>query len=285
MIKLFISSLLILTISGNAFTQIPNYEVYALKFALLNNGKPMPLSFAVLNAPEKETVKGDFIIWLIKGDNGKNILVDAGFTDGIEEAKENGDMNNYVRPDSMLLKLGIKPTEITDIILTHPHWDHIDGVDLFPNAQVWIQKEDFNYFVGTAWQKDGRATAFNKRDVLKIVELNLSGKLTLVDGDNKEIIPGINVYTGSRHTFNSQYVLVKCGVDKVIIASDNAATYYNIDHSMSVPDWATFDTTAYVKGIVRMKTLVSNVKFIIPGHDDLMFSKFPTISEGIIKIK
>lgn len=188
-------------------------------------------------------------------------MVDAGFLDDIEEAK-NG-VSNYVRPDSMLLKLGLKPTEITDIILTHPHLDHIDGVDLFPNAQVLIQKEDFNDFVGAAWQKDRRAFGFNKRDVLKIVKLNLSGKLTMVDGDNKEIIPGINVYTGSRHTFNSQYVLVKCGVDKIIIASDNAYTYYNIEHSMSAPIHATFDTTAYVQAIVRMKTLASNLKFYL----------------------
>jgi len=283
MIKLLISSLFILTLSGNIFSQTPNYEVYALKFGLLNNGKHLPLSVAVLNASENETVKGDFIIWLIKGDNGRNILVDAGFLGDIEEAK-NG-VSNYVRPDSMLLKLGVKPTQITDVILTHPHWDHMDGIDLFSNAHVWIQKEDFNYFVGTAWQKDGRTHGFNKRDVPKIVEMNLSGKLTMVDGDNKEIIPGINVYTGSRHTFNSQYVLVKCGVDKVILASDNAFTYYNIDHSMSGPSWATFDTTGYVQAIERMKTLASDVKFIIPGHDDLMFSKFPTITEGIIKIK
>ena len=284
MIKLFIASLLILILSGKAFSQTPDYEVYALKFGLLNNGKPLPLSVAVLNAPENETAKGDFIIWLIKGDNGRNILVDAGFIDDIEEAK-NSEVSNYVRPDSMLLKIGLKPTEITDIILTHPHLDHIDGVDLFPNAQVWIQKEDFNDFVGTMWQKDGRADGFNKRDVLKIVKLNLSGNLTLVDGDNKEIIPGIIIYTGSRHTFNSQYVLVKCGVERIIIASDNAYTYYNIEHSMSAPIHATFDTTAYVQAIVRMKTLASDIKFIIPGHDDLMFSRFPTITEGIIKIK
>ena len=283
MIKLFISCLFLLAISGATFSQTPNYEVYALKFGLLNNGKPLPLSVAVLNAPKNETVNGDFIVWLIKGDNGRKILVDAGFLDDIEEAKKG--VSSYVRPDSMLLKLGLKPTEITDIILTHPHWDHIDGVDLFPNAQVWIQKADFNDFVGTTWQKEGRAAGFNKRDVLKVVKLNLSGQLTMVDGDNKEIIPGINVYTGSRHTFNSQYVLVKCGVDKIIIASDNAYTYYNIEHLMSAPTNATFDTTAYVKAIVRMKTLASNVKFIIPGHDDLMFSKFPTITEGIIKIK
>ena len=283
MIKLFTSCLLILSMSGSSFSQAPNYKVYALKFGLLNNGKPLPLSVAVLNPPKNETAKGDFIIWLIQGDNGRNILVDAGFLDDIEQAK-NG-VSNYMRPDSVLLKLGLKPTDITDIIVTHPHWDHIDGVDLFPNAQVWIQKEDFNYFVGTAWQKDGRAFGLNKRDVLKIVALNLSGKLTMVDGDDKEIIPGINVYTGSRHTFNSQYVLVKCGVDKIIIASDNAYTYYNIEHSASAPTHATFDTTAYVQAIVRMKTLASNVRFIIPGHDDLMFSRFPTITEGIIQIK
>lgn len=38
----------------------------------------------------------------------------------------------------------------------------MDGVDLFPKAHVWIQKEDYNYFVGAAWQKDGDGD-FNKK--------------------------------------------------------------------------------------------------------------------------
>lgn len=284
MIKLFIAAFLMLTISSQTFSQTFNYEVYALKIASVSNGMAYPLKYIVLNAPENETTKGAFVFWLIKGGNGKNILVDAGFLDGIEEAKNFG-VSNYVRPDSMLLKLGLKATDITDIILTHPHWDHMDGVDLFPNAQVWIQKDDYNYFVGTAWQKDGRTNGFNKRDVRKIVELNLSGKLKIVDGDNKEIIPGIKVYTGARHTFNSQYVLVESGADKIVIASDNAYSYYNIEHLKSAPANSTFDTAAYVKAIVQMKTLASDVKFIIPGHDDLMFSRFLIITEGIIKIK
>ena len=118
-----------------------------------------------------------------------------------------------------------------------------------------------------------------------MLELNLAGKLILVDGDDKEIIPGIKVYTGSRHTFNSQYVLVKSGADKIILASDNAYTYYNLEHLKSAPANATFDTTAYVKAMVRVKTLASNIKFIIPGHDALLYSKFPVIAEGVIKIK
>jgi glyoxylase-like metal-dependent hydrolase (beta-lactamase superfamily II) len=156
---------------------------------------------------------------------------------------------------------------------------------LFPNAQVWIQKDDYNYFVGNAWQKDGLNGGLNKRDVRNLVEENMAGKLILVDGDNKQIFPGIKVYTGSRHTFNSQYVLVESGTNKIIIASDGIYFYYNLEHLKSPPMPETFDTTAYVKSVERMKTLVSDTKYIIPGHDALLFSRFLVVADGIIKIK
>ncbi|MEP6583519.1 MAG: hypothetical protein ABJA90_04610 [Ginsengibacter sp.] len=78
---------------------------------------------------------------------------------------------------------------------------------------------------------------------------------------------------------------VKTGNDKIIIASDNVYTYYNLDHLISAPKDETFDTNAYVKSMIKMKTLVSNIKYIIPGHDALLFSRFPTVAEGIIKIR
>ena len=279
--KTFLFTLIILFVTVKANSQTPNYEVYALKYASV--GFTFPVSFLVLDAPAKDSMNAIFMIWLIKGNNGKNILVDAGFLSDVEEAKDFG-VIDYIRPDSILSIVGLQAKDITDVILTHPHWDHADGVDLFPNAQVWIQKEDFNYCVGAAWQKDGNK-GFNKRDVQKLLELNLAGKLTLVDGDAKEIIPGIKVYTGSRHTFNSQYVLVKSGEDKIILASDNVYTYYNLEHLKSAPLNATFDANAYVKAMVRMKTQASNIKFIIPGHDALLYSKFPVVAEGVIKIK
>ncbi|HXB45312.1 MAG TPA: MBL fold metallo-hydrolase, partial [Puia sp.] len=226
-----------------------------------------------------------FMYWLVKGNNGKNILVDAGFLNDLDIFKELK-ATFYIRPDSVLLELNIKSNEITDIILTHPHWDHVDGISLFPKAHIWIQKEDYNYFVGEAWQKEGRHGGFYKRDVDTMVSLNLAGKLTLVDGDDKEILPGIKVYTGSRHTYNSQFVLVQTGVDKVILASDNIWIYYNLEQlkSSPYPD-GTFDTTAYVKSMLRMKTLASNIKYIIPGHDPAIFSKFPMVKPDIVKIK
>ena len=280
--KVFFAALLLLSGIFQVAAQTVNYEVYALKYSGAFNDKPFPLKLLVLDAPENETAYAVFMVWLIKGNNGKNILVDAGFHQDIAEAKDFG-LTNYVRPDSLLSRLGLKAADITDIIITHPHWDHIDGVDLFPNAQVWMQKEDYNYFVDSSWTEG--SSGFNKRDVQKIIKLNDAKKLNLVDGDDKEIIPGVRVYTGSRHTFNSQYVSVKTGAEKVVLASDNAYTYYNIEHLKSAPKDATFDTTGYINAMRRMKTLVTNDKFIIPGHDASVFSKFTKVADDIIRVK
>src|SRR5262249_14693120 len=45
-------------------------------------------------------------------------------------------ITNFTRPDSAVARLGIKPGDVTDVIITHSHWDHADGADLFPRATV-----------------------------------------------------------------------------------------------------------------------------------------------------
>lgn len=147
-----------------------------------------------------------------------------------------------------------------------------------------MQKEDYNYFVGAAWQKGGDKGGFNARDVKKVVDVNLAGKLTLVNGDNHEIIPGIKVYTGSRHTFNSQYVGLQAGKNKVIIASDNIWIYHNLEHMLPA-NGGTLNAAGYIKAMQRMKTLASGIKYILPGHDAQVFSKFPVVANGIAEIK
>jgi glyoxylase-like metal-dependent hydrolase (beta-lactamase superfamily II) len=273
--------LLVLSLSTAAWSQTEQYKVYAFRFA--SSSHPWPVSDWVDKGPVNDSVNIDFMIWLIKG-NGKSILVDAGFLQDIEEAK-GFDITNYTRPDSTLLKLNVKPEDITDIILSHPHWDHADGLSLFPNAHIWMQKEDYNYFVGEAWQKGGIRGGFNVRDLGMVIQSNLTGKLTLVDGDNKEIIPGIKVFTGSKHTFNSQYVLVETGINKIILASDNIWVYYSLEHMQPPVPGGTFDPASYISSMRRMKTLVTNTKYIVPGHDARIFKNFPRVADGVVEIK
>ena len=269
--------LLMVSFGATALCQKNNYDVYALRFT---SPSTIPLSFFVDKVSKsKDSVVMCSMFWLIKGNN-KNILVDAGYLRDLADSN----LKEFVRPDSMLLRLGINPNDITDIILSHPHFDHIDGIDLFPNATVWMQKKDFDYFVSTAWQKGGRNMGFNKRDVRKLIDVSLAGRLALIDGDNKQIFPGISVYTGSHHTFNSQFALVTTNKGKVLLASDNIWIYYNLEHLASVPTYGTFDQSAYVQSMKRMKTMVPNNKYIIPGHDNRIFSVFPAVKDGIVKV-
>lgn len=282
-----IAVVLLVLLTGQAQSQSggaksPRYKVYALRFASMAH--PTPISMWSDKGPDNDSVHIDFSIWLIKGDNGKNILMDAGFRNDIDEAKE-FEVVHYIRPDSVLAKVGLKPADITDIILSHPHWDHIDGVGLFPDAHIWIQKEDYGYFVGSAWAADSTAGGFDKRDVRTMVELNMAHKVTLVNGDNKEIIPGITVYTGSRHTYNSQYAVVRTGSRNIVLASDNIWIYYSLDHMLPASAGGTLDPVGYVRAMQRMKTLASSPKYIIPGHDSKVFTRFPQVTDGVVEIE
>ncbi|WP_373517867.1 MBL fold metallo-hydrolase [Pricia sp.] len=264
-----------------SFGQGSIYEVFALKFE--GPHSKIPASGVAVGATTKDTIESSSFIWLLKGNNGRMVLVDAGYTD-TDMIHLFFPTINYIRPDSVLKKINVKAEDITDIIITHPHIDHIGGIDLFPNAMLWMQKEDFDYFVHTAWQKDGFADAFNKKDVFKLIQKSVDGCLTLVKGDNLEIISGIRVFIGSKHTYESQYVLVNGTSGKTIIASDNIWFYYNLKHLLPIPKY-TFDPKAYVNAMKRMKTLVTNTDLIIPGHDELIFTKFPKVVEGVVKIE
>ena len=103
---------------------------------------------------------------------------------------------------------GVAPEDITDIVISHAHWDHMGGIDLFPKATVWIQKAEYAYYTGDAWQPGGKHGGIDPEDVKALVQRNTEGRLRLVDGDDIEILPGIRAYTGARHTFASQYIRV-----------------------------------------------------------------------------
>jgi glyoxylase-like metal-dependent hydrolase (beta-lactamase superfamily II) len=254
----------------------PNvYDIYALEYRR-GDWNPLVSEIAV-GASAKDTLEGNFAIWLLQNKNGKHILVDAGF----DTQKPDG---GYVRPDSVLQKLNLQPGDITDIILTHPHWDHMGGIHLFPNAMVWMQEDDFNYFVGKAWQQHGFSDGFDKNDVPKLIQKNLDGKLTLVKGDSIEIMPGIRVFIGSKHTWESQYVLVNGTSGNTIIASDNIWFYANLEYLLPIPHY-TFDPDGYVTQMKRMKTLVADSRLIIPGHDAVVFDNFPRVTDGVVKIE
>jgi glyoxylase-like metal-dependent hydrolase (beta-lactamase superfamily II) len=277
--SLLIAASLVL-LFGSSFSQTRNvYEIYAIEYAKMKSRSPA--SDIAIGGNSTDSVTGSFFIWFLNGDNGRKVLVDVGLVQ--DSAKPHGFLRDYERPDLALQRMNVNADDVTDVIVTHPHFDHIGGLPLFQKATVWMQKDDFAYFVGDAWQKGASHVGLDKQDVLNTIQANLDGRLQLVKGDSIEIIPGIRVFIGSKHTYESQHVLVDSRTDKVLLASDDCWYYYNLDHLLSVP--LTFDAIAYVTQLRRMKTLVGDTQLIIPGHDALVLSKFRQVSPGVVRIR
>src|SRR6516164_9250402 len=120
----------------------PAYEVYAVRYAKLLD---FPVRALVQGAEPGRKLDIAMTLWVLRGPDGRTVLVDAGFYRP-QYLREGSGVADYTRPDRALGRLGIKPEEVTDVVVTHMHWDHADGVDLFPKARVWIQKDEYNYY-------------------------------------------------------------------------------------------------------------------------------------------
>jgi len=246
-----------------------DYSIYAIRYA---DSPGDAVSGMVMGAPEGEKVDTVYAFWLISGDD-RNILVDSGFHH--ERWFELWTVQDFLSPDAALRLAGVEPGDVTDIIVSHAHWDHMGGIDLFPEATIWIQREEFRYYTGDAWQPDGDHGGIDPDDVAALVRANTRGRVRLVDGDDREIIPGIRVYTGARHTFASQYVLVG-GDAPVILASDNVYLYRNLSDRAASATFTEADHAANVEAQQRMAALAGSLGRIVPGHDALQFQRYKT---------
>ncbi|HMC30688.1 MAG TPA: N-acyl homoserine lactonase family protein [Candidatus Angelobacter sp.] len=259
----------------------PIYEVFAIRYASIPD---FPVSALVAGADPARKLSIAMTIWLIRG-NGRNILVDSGFYR--PQFFKNWKVEGFLKPSDAVAQSGISPAvkaeEITDVIITHMHWDHADGMDLFPNARIWLQKDEYTYYTGAAWQTPLTHGGIDPDDVLAAVKLNLAGRLSMVNGDAQEIIPGIICYTGGKHTFQSQYVGVNTKAGTVILASDNMYLYENLEKHAPIAQ--TLDTASNLRAQERMKQLAASPRLIVPGHDPAVFEKFPKVSERVVRIE
>ena len=266
--RIFLAALGLLLLGANS---APPYSIQAIRLA---DSPGDAVAEMVIGAPKDEKIDTVYALWLIRG-GGHNILFDSGF----HRARwfKEWVIKDFLSPDEAVRLAGVKPEEVTDVVVSHAHWDHMGGIDLFPKATIWIQAEEFRYYTGPAWQPGGDHEGVDPEDVVELVRLNTEGRLHLIDGDNVEILPGIRAYTGGRHTFASQYLRVD-GSPPFVLASDNVYLYRNlVEHRPS----ATFSEADYAANLANQQRMIllagGSMERVIPGHDALQFQKYPTV--------
>ena len=254
----------------------PVFEVYAIRYA---TSPGAAVSMLAAGADPSRKIDIPFMIWVLKGPGGRNVLVDAGSYHG--SVFDRWKLVDFVKPSAAIGKVGLAPGDITDIIITHIHWDHVNGLDLFPSARVWMQRDEFMHYIDDEGKpKDQAITA---DDAAMLGKLRKEGRVVFVDGDAKEIMPGVTVYTGGKHTFATQYVAVRSAAGTIVLASDNIYLYENLEKHL--PLGLTGDKDADLRVQERVLRLASSPRLIVPGHDPAVFERFPKPGDGVARIE
>ena len=165
---------------------------------------------------------------------GENVLVDTGAGPGpYEHGPPQGDLLTN------LAALGVEPSDISNVVTTHSHWDHIgwnlqtDGgsaTTTFPNATYHVAKNDWDFYTDPANAND----EFNAY----VAPLESTGQLKLVLG-GLQLMEGVSLLPTNGHTPGHQCVLVQSGGETAVLTGD---LFHNVaqireQHWCPVFDW------------------------------------------------
>lgn len=210
--------------------KIGKYELHSIQSGtlMLDGGAmygvvPKPLWEKNSPADERNRIKLSTRHLLLLSDN-KKILVDTGSGKNWDEKFEKIYKVDHTVHDMFpgLEKHGVKREEITDVILTHLHFDHTGGavlfendkiVPAFPNAKYHIQNEQFEWGLNPS----GRDKASYFKD--RFVPLAEAGILNFIKGE-KKFDDDIELLIVEGHTFAQQLVKVSDTSNTLLYCGD-----------------------------------------------------------------
>ena len=155
----------------------------------------LPESWIFENGAEDKFRPIIFRIYLLKTEN-RLILADAGC-----ETMPGFVMTDFIGTVKALENIGVKADEITDLMITHAHHDHIECAKYFKNAVIYIQKDE--YEAGKGYLSENlKIHTFDEEmqicDGIKAVKIGGHSKgssiVEITDSDKKYIIAGDECY-------------------------------------------------------------------------------------------
>jgi glyoxylase-like metal-dependent hydrolase (beta-lactamase superfamily II) len=243
-----------------------DWQVHALKYAE-RNSRTRADSF-IFDDNHDAPHAMDYFIWVLRR-GAEVILVDTGYD--TEEAASR-DRPILRDPREVLAGVGLKAEDITQLIVTHLHYDHAGGLHLFPNATIHLQEAEMAYATGPCMCHGTLKMPFTADHICEAVKRVYQGRCIFHDGDGA-VADGVTVHCLGGHSRGLQAVRVRTESGWLCLASDATHYYENVFENKPFP--IVVDLQNMLDGFERLHALASDRSLIIPGHDPLVTSLFP----------
>ncbi|MDP2741305.1 MAG: MBL fold metallo-hydrolase [bacterium] len=193
----------------------------------------------------------------------KIILIDTGIGD---KSRADYFKINYKDPVVILKEINIKPEMVSDVIITHSHFDHIGNLDKFTNAKIYIQKDELKELKGDSNNK-------------KIADF-LNDNRNIIEFDKNYLLYNfLEIEKIGGHTIGSSVVSFKYNNKNYVLTGDEC---YLIDNCLGKPI-GTYYNIAQNKNFIEKIINIKN-KIILTFHDPLIFSRYQKINDFVAQV-
>jgi glyoxylase-like metal-dependent hydrolase (beta-lactamase superfamily II) len=222
-------------------------------------------------APPETQMPQDYLFWVLRNQT-RCLVVDTAFT---PEAAA-GRRRKMHRPvPAHLRDLGIDPTEVTDVVMTHLHWDHAGNIGLFPRARIHLQAKELAFCTGPAMLHPSVNKIYSVEDIQSVLVPLFEGRVNIIDGD-ADLFPGVRAIRVGGHTPGSMVLQVSTARGNVVLASDAAHFWANFERRAPFPILDSFSEALSAFSCIHDLS-EGDLSRILPGHDPLQRQLFPSL--------
>src|SRR5437870_2765392 len=119
-----------------------SWEIYAIRYA--HHERRASENFMAGDPHDDSPMPLDYFVWALKS-NGRTFVVDTGFDEAMARQRGRAFLKS---PSDGLKALGIEPSKVDDVIITHMHYDHCGNRELFPAARYHVQDREMQFCTG-----------------------------------------------------------------------------------------------------------------------------------------